>query len=242
MSLINTKDGRLVIKDASQILFLPYTISNGIYVIGADIYDISAIIGDSIVIELGEGDKSTKENEFKSEPLVENRTAGRYAFTAQCLDMQNKVLKSLFGAYTVTNVEGAVAMPNEPQTLYVAIMIKFVESDTPNILLPKVQMDNRMFLQQFKTRAGQGNLSGSALLCDVAIDDATDTKHLYQFTNIQGTSTYNPTTPMLFVPKGHMVIIRRSGKVCSIVDFDNGTIENNIQINTTNGTWSYILS
>ena len=64
MSLIQTKNGRTVLMKAESMMLVPYVYNStyGDYVLGSDVYDISEVIGDSIVIEQSEGDSVTKEN------------------------------------------------------------------------------------------------------------------------------------------------------------------------------------
>ena len=101
MSIVYTNTGRRLLRKAQSLWVLPYVYNSSLndYVLGQTVYDLSAIIGDSITLEQQDGDAQTKMNEFTNEPLVKNISAGECRFTAQCLDLQNAVLKSLFAAY-----------------------------------------------------------------------------------------------------------------------------------------------
>lgn len=247
MSLIKTDNGRMVFKDAVSMMVIPYVYDENIgdYVLGSDIYDISAIIGDSIVIEQSDGDKTTKENEFTSVPLLETFTNGKYVFTAQCVDLQNGVLKSLMGAMTASGnngaVEGAAAFNDNVSSPYALVRIRFGGNGVSDVFLPKVQLNSRLFIQQLKTRAGQGNVSGTAFAKNVAIKDNDAPGYLLQFSSIGGTPTYTPYTPVLFVPVGCTPLFKHDDKSYDIIDFSNGVVSNNIAVNGQGGTWQNIV-
>ena len=172
MSLIQTNTGRKIFKKAESMLVVPYVYNSGIddYALGETVYDISAVIGDSIVLEQSEGTTEIKENEFRSEPLLQVTSGAKYGFTAQCLDLQNNVLRALFKAMTVGDHDIA-AFNDDYTTLYALVRIGFGGQDTPDIILPKVQLNSRIFIQQLRTRAGQGNISGTANSFNIAIKD-----------------------------------------------------------------------
>lgn len=230
MSLITTNTGRIVLKKAESTMFVPYAYDStvGDYVLGGDVYDISAIIGDSIVVEQSDGNTTTKENEFKASPLLECVSGAKYAFTAQCIDLQSKVLKSLFGAMTVSGSEGAVAFNDDFVTIYTLVRIRFKNSSLPDVILPKVQLNSKLFISQLKTRVSQGNISGTALPINVAIENNGQTA-LSSFSSIAVPSTYTPYTPVLFVPKGRVPLFYKSHSSSNLdnyshINFENGTI------------------
>ena len=235
---------------------MPYVYDGtiGDYVLGSDVYDISAIIGDSVVLEQSEGDVATKNNEFIGEPLLKSFSIGEYAFTAQCLDLQNAVLKSVFGAMTVSSVAGAAAMPSDAVPMYALFRIRFKGSDVPDVILPKVSMNSKLFVQQLKTRASQGNIAGTSLSRNVAIKQPSQQRDQQQASATTGSvlqfsnpSTYNPKTPVLFVPKGYTPIfmhhkVSATSEVYSEVDFDSGSVVSNITLNPTTGVWTTDVS
>lgn len=234
MSLIQTNTGRKIFKKAKSMLVVPYVYNSGIddYALGETVYDISAVIGDSIVLEQSEGTTEIKENEFRSEPLLQVTSGAKYGFTAQCLDLQNNVLKALFKAMTVGDHDIA-AFNDDYTTLYALVRIGFGGQDTPDIILPKVQLNSRIFIQQLRTRAGQGNISGTANSFNIAIKDPDHPRHLLQFAvpATNGT-TYTPYTPVLFMPRGYTPLFRYRY-------LDNRTDEYK-QLNFTNGTISSV--
>lgn len=245
MSLIKTDNNRMVFKNAESMMLVPYVYDStvGDYVLGDDVYDISAVIGDSIVVEQSEGDKSTKENEFVASPLLEAHSNGVYGFTAQCIDLQISVMKALFVAMTGSSVQGLVAMRDDFALRYAMVRVRFNGSSVSDLVMPKVQLNSRLFIQQLKTRVGQGNVGGTASSRKVAITDGT-TSALAQFLdNAGGKATYTPFTPLLFVPKDRNAIVLHhevpSGNdIYSMVNFTTGTVVHNISVDASAGTWS----
>lgn len=235
MSLITTKNGRTVLKKAESMMFVPYAYDSAIgdYVLGSDVYDISAVIGDSTVVEQSDGDTTTKHNEFKASPLLEVVSGSKYAFTAQCLDLQNAVLKSLFGAMTVSGVEGAAAFNDDFVQIYALVRIRFADASLPDVILPKVQLNSKLFINQLKTRASQGNIAGTALALNCAIKNSANTA-LSQFSSqATGVVTYTPYTPVLFVPRGRAPLFFKAKKT--------DTIDYYSSINFTTGNVSEVL-
>lgn len=208
MSLITTNNGRIVLKKAESMMAVPYVYDStiGDYVLGSDVYDISAVIGDSITLEQSDGNTEAKYNEFKASPLIESVSGSKYNFTAQCLDLQDKVLKSLFGAMTASG--GAVALQEDFTTLYALIRIRFHDNDLPDVFLPKVSLNSKVFVNQLKTRASQGNISGTALPVVSAVENNTLSSLLY-FSSLQN-GTYTPYTPVLLIPKARRVLFYHS--------------------------------
>ena len=249
MSLITTNDGRIVLKKAQSMMAVPYVYDStiGDYVLGSDVYDISAVIGDSITIEQSDGDTEAKYNEFKASPLIESVSGSKYSFTAQCLDLQNSVLQSLFGVMVGHGyngaVNGAVAFNDDFVLLYALIRIRFEDASLPDVVMPKVQLNSKLFVQQLKTRASQGNIAGTALAHTVAVDDRDNPAggNLLQFSSQANGTTYTPHTPVLFVPRGYDFFVYRNeaelDDVYSRVNFNSGGVGNNIHINPSNGSW-----
>lgn len=253
MSLIETKTGRKFIRKAESMMLVPYVYddTDGVedYVLGSDVYDISAVIGDSMVLEQKDGEVEEKFNEFVQSPIVRNVTAGAYDFTAQCIDLQDKVLRALFGAYTASGTNGVVngvaALPDDYQLQYAMIRIRFHDTNLSDVILPKVQMNSKLLLQQMKTRESQGNVSGTALSQRVAVIDmdAASPMVLQFGSGAAGESTFVPVTPVLFVPRGYtpMVLHHEDGAddnkyVFSTVDFTTGSVSHNRIVDKSNGS------
>lgn len=254
MPLITTDNGRIVFKKAESVMLVPYRWhSQGVYTLDAlssEVYDISAVIGDSIVIEQSDGNTEAKYNEFNATPLIESVSGTKYNFTAQCLDLQNKVLRSAFCAMTPTdnyNVPGLAAFQADFVTMYALVRIRFKGRETPDVFLPKIQLNSKLLISQLKTRAGQGNIAGTANPVKVAIDRG-EYNWLVQFSDRTAlTSRYCPNTPLLFVPRDRTPFFfawskdeEDSGTVWdrySTIDFENGVVEHNIQVDERLGNW-----
>lgn len=201
MPIKTTDTGRKVFRKAESLEVLPYVYNSTIddYVLGDTIFDLSAIIGDSITVEQDDGDAQTKVCEFYSEPVVKNVTMGEIKVSAQCLDLQNNVLKSLFAAY-YNESSGAAAIRKDFEPLYALIRVRFAEEHTPDIYLPQVLLNSKLMLQQMKSRGSQGNLGGTAIsrVCSII----GTSPNLLPFTDpINNTTSYQVDTPILFVPR-----------------------------------------
>ena len=216
MPIIETKTGKKILKKAKSIWVFPYVYNEtlGDYVLGQNVYDLSSIIGDSIAIEQNDGETQTKENELTGEKIVINVSTGEWKVTAQCLDLQNSVLRALFGAYFNTDT-GIAALRGKYETMYALIRIRFLDTNTPDVYLPKVKMNNKLMIQQLKTRGGQGNISGTALpsICSVVDVHASESNGvwtpgtLHQFSDdITGEPLYQVRTPLMFVPQNNQVL------------------------------------
>lgn len=253
MSLVETKTGRKFLRKAESMMLVPYVYddTDGVkdYVLGSDVYDISAVIGDSIALEQTDGEVEEKFNEFVQSPLVRNVTAGAYEFSAQCLDLQDKVLRALFGAYTASGTNGVVngvaALPDDYHLQYAMIRIRFHDTNLSDVILPKVQMNSKLLLQQMKTRGSQGNVSGTALSQWVSVidKDAASPMALQFGSQIVGETTFVPLTPILFVPRTYtpMVLHHKDGNdnskyIFSTVNFTTGSVSHNTTVNNSDGT------
>ena len=232
-------------------MLVPYVYDEDVedYVLGSEVYDISAVIGDSIVLEQKDGEVEEKFNEFVRSPLVRNVTAGAYDFTAQCLDLQDKVLRALFGAYTASGTNGVVngvaALPDDYQLQYAMIRIRFRDINLSDVILPKVQMNSKLLMQQMKTRGSQGNVSGTALSQRVAVidRDAVSPMALQFGSQAVGETTFAPLTPILFVPRTHTPMVFHheddtddNKYIFSTVNFTTGSVSHNRILDKSNGS------
>lgn len=201
--IVTTKSNRKLYRKAASLWLLPYVYDEDYeeYVLGQSVYDLSAIIGDSIILEHQDGDTESKINEFTGEPVVENTANASYKFTAQCLDLQNVILKALFGAYYNSALDVA-AMKRDTPTIYAMIRVRFSDPNTPDLYLPKVGLNSRLLMQQMKTRGSQGNITGTALSHRCAVIESSADQTLCNFSEGDDAEPlYLIDTPVLFVPK-----------------------------------------
>lgn len=131
-------------------------------------YDVTEVVGDTTTVEQAENDSNVIEHEFSSQPLYENIQLGDKTFACESIDLQNEVLKGLFG-WTVTD-SGAYA-PVSYKPLYATIEMGFNSTDDV-IVLPKVLLNSRAVIASMKTDASRANIGGT---CYSAWVDNTET-------------------------------------------------------------------
>lgn len=134
-----------------------------------DTYDITEVVGDTTSVEQAENDSNVLEHEFSSSPLYENIQLGEKTFACESIDLQNEVLKGLFG-WTIDGTKGAYA-PVAYKPLYVTIEMGFNSTDDV-IVLPKVLLNSRAVIASMKTDASRANLNGT---CYPAYVDGNET-------------------------------------------------------------------
>jgi hypothetical protein len=131
-------------------------------------YDVTEVVGDTTTVEQAENDTNVLEHEFSSQPLYENIQLGDKTFACESIDLQNEVLKGLFG-WTVTE-DGAYA-PVAYKPLYATIEMGF-NSTEDVIVLPKVLLNSRAVIASMKTDASRANINGT---CYTAFVDDVET-------------------------------------------------------------------
>ena len=121
-------------------------------------YDITEVVADTTTVEQAENEANTLEHEFSSAPLYENIQLGDKTFACESIDLQNAVLKGLFG--WVETKDGALVAPVAYKALYATIELGFVNSDDA-IVLPKVLLNSRAVIASMKTDASRANINGT---------------------------------------------------------------------------------
>lgn len=242
MPIVKTDSGRIYFKKTKQMLVLPYRYDNNLrqYVLGQTLYDISSIVGDTISIEQGDGEVQTKNNEFKNVPLVRNATTGEWKFTAQCIDAQHAVLKSLFAAYTYEDIQNtsvkAAALRSDYVTLFALVIVRFADTSMPDVWLPKVQMNNKFMMQQMKTSVVKCNIDGVIVPSKCGVVMSTEqvqsrTRYnLMPFSDIvNGRLEYTPEVPILFVQRSAMGVLVYNHDVGDSTYYDMPNLSDNNQ-------------
>ncbi len=133
-----------------------------------DTYDVTEVVADTTSVEQAENESNVLEHEFSSAPLYENIQLGDKTFACESIDLQNEVLKGLFG-WTVTD-EGAYA-PVAYKALYATIEMGFNSTDDV-VVLPKVLLNSRAVIASMKTDASRANITGT---CYPAYVDGNET-------------------------------------------------------------------
>lgn len=125
--------------------------------VGTETYDVTEVVADTISVEQAENDVNTIEHEFSSSPLYENIQLGDKTLALESIDLQNLVLKGLFG-WTIDG-DNAYA-PIAYSHLYAVVEIGF-HSTEDVIVLPKVLLNSRAVIASMKTDASRANISGT---------------------------------------------------------------------------------
>lgn len=147
-------------------------------------YDITEVVADTTSIEQADNDVNTIEHEFSSNPLYENIQLGDKTFTCESIDLQDAVLKDLFGWQSIGS--DGVGAPNAYKHLYATVELGFVNSDD-EIVLPKVLLNSKAVIASMKTDASRATISGTcynafvdnvetdmAILKDAKTEDETE--------------------------------------------------------------------
>lgn len=121
-------------------------------------YDITEVVADTTSIEQADNDVYTIEHEFSSNPLYENIQLGDKTFTCESIDLQDVVLKDLFGWQPIGS--DGVGAPNAYKHLYATVELGFVNSED-EIVLPKVLLNSKAVIESMKTDASRATISGT---------------------------------------------------------------------------------
>lgn len=157
-----TLTGRRVFSNLKSMKFTPWTDESTPGT--GDVYDITNIVGDTTSIEQDDPEVNEIASEFTDAPLYENTSLGRKNFTCECIDMQNEVLKGLFG--WETDEKGNVYAPAAYKSLYCKIELAFNTTDDI-IVLPKVKMNSKATLASMRTDVSRGTISGTCYTAKV---------------------------------------------------------------------------
>jgi hypothetical protein len=139
-----------------------------------DTYDITEVVADTTTVEQAENESNALEHEFKNTPLYENVQLGDKTFAMESIDLQNAVLKGLFGWEEVTGTDGkskSLIAPVAYKALYATIELGFVNSEDV-IVLPKVLLNSRAVIASMKSDASRANINGT---CYTAWVDGKET-------------------------------------------------------------------
>lgn len=147
---------RRVFANLKYLYVTPWTDESNL---GAKTYDIVDVVADTTSIEQAENDVNAIDHEFSSSPLYENVNLGEKTFSCESIDLQNDILKELFG-WTADQQGNVVFAPTGYKDLYVAMEIGFNSTDDI-IVLPKVKMNSRAVIASMRTDVSRANITGS---------------------------------------------------------------------------------
>lgn len=155
---------RLVFANAEYFHVTPY-VAGSEESVGDTTYDIVDIVGDTLSFTQDENTINAKEWEFGDTPLFETVNLGNWQFAATCVDFRNEIMQALYG-WTVKG--DAIVAPNAYKDLYAVVEVGFKNEDKA-ILVPKLKLNSRATLANFKTGTGEGELAGTAYNSDFKI-------------------------------------------------------------------------
>lgn len=135
-----------------------------------DIFDVTEVVADTTSVEQAENDSNVLEHEFSSSPLYENIQLGDKTFACESIDLQNEVLKGLFG-WTSLGEGAGMAAPVAYKALYATIELGF-NTNEDVVVLPKVLLNSRAVIASMKTDASRANINGT---CYPAYVDGVET-------------------------------------------------------------------
>lgn len=146
---------RRTFSNLKSILFTPWTDEK---TPGTQTYDLVDIVADTTSVEQEDNEVNTIEHEFSGSPLVENISLGKKTFTSECIDMQNDVLKGMFG--WETDDAGNAFAPKSYAPLYCKIEMQF-NSTEDIVVLPKVLLNSKAVFASMKTDVSRANIAGT---------------------------------------------------------------------------------
>lgn len=135
-----------------------------------DTYDITEVVADTTSVEQAENESNAIEHEFSNNPLFENVTLGDKTFACESIDLQNAVLKGLFGWVQIGSSDD-MAAPSSYKHLYATVELGFTNTED-EIVLPKVLLNSRAVIASMKTDASRANITGT---CYNAFVDGVET-------------------------------------------------------------------
>lgn len=157
--------GGRTFSNLKKLQFTPWVDNNGTLQPGDTTYDLVDIVADTTTVEQEDNEVNTIEHEFSGSPLVENISLGKKTFTAECIDMGNEVLQSMFG-WTVK--DGHAFAPKAYKPLYCTIEMQFNSTDDA-VILPKVLLNSKAVFASMKTDVSRAAISGTCYSAYVTV-------------------------------------------------------------------------
>lgn len=189
MAITKTDTGRIILSNAE---YVHLTVWENEDTVGKYSLDITSIVGDTLNFTPEDNTVNTIDSEFKDDALYENTILGKYAFGADCIDFQNKILELVFK--WDKGASGAMYAPNAYKDIYATIEVGFRNEDVVAIA-PKVKLNSKATLASLKTSTGVGSLSGTAYSALVLYNGDT----AYSATNATGVKP----SPIVIAPTGN---------------------------------------
>ncbi len=168
MAITKTDTGKIVLSNAEYIHLTTWESEDEV---GKYTFSIKDIVGDTLNFTPEDNTANSIEGEFQDDPLHENIILGKYAFGADCIDFQNKILEAIFK--WAKGASGAMYAPKGYKDIYATIEVGFRNEDVV-VIAPKVKLSSKATLASLKTSAAMGNLAGTAYSAAVAYNGDSD--------------------------------------------------------------------
>jgi hypothetical protein len=191
MAKITLDANRRVFANLKALIFTPWENET---TLGSTDYDIVNIVADTTSLEQADNEVNAIDHEFSNEPLYENVNLGEKTFTAECIDFQNDVLKTMFG-WTVDKNGNAFA-PIVYKDLFCKIEMHFNSTDDI-IVFPKVKLNSKAVIASMKTDVSRANLTGTCYSAWVNVENSSYDTDMALISKATGTSGYSVTSTAL---------------------------------------------
>lgn len=149
---------------------------------GEEVLDLTwNMVRDTVSIVQDDKQDNPTENEFVSEYIINSVIPGSYKFEGEFADMQSEVMEKLAGFNKQGNGDNIkVYAPDGYKELFVEIALVF-ETGGKNIaaILPKVQLDSTVVMQNIKTSVGRVKLPGTGYNLTMTEGSTTITSPFY---------------------------------------------------------------
>lgn len=129
---------------------------------GETVYQVENVVRDSTTITQEDNEENPVENEFSSDYIVNNVTAGAYTFESNVGDLQGDLLKDLAG-FSVDDVSNKIYAPSGYKEIFAEISLVFEKAGGGYIAatLPKVQLNSTVLIESLNSSVGQITIAGT---------------------------------------------------------------------------------
>lgn len=129
---------------------------------GETVYMVENVVRDTTTITQNDNEENPVDNEFVSEPIVNNVVAGSYTFNTEVGDLQGDLVKALAG-FDVDAVSSKIYAPSGYKEVFAEITLVF---DAGNgkyyaAIMPKVQLNSTVLIESLNTSVGRLTIAGT---------------------------------------------------------------------------------
>lgn len=169
MAITKIKDDSKKIYNPDSLYITPYVNNE----IGTVTYKLEEVVRDTTSITQEDPEENAIENEFSSEPLINNIKVGNYTFATNVGDMQGSLLSNLVG-FTYDETNKVAYAPKNYTEVFAKVELVFKAGDNKYVaaVLPKVQLNAKALLESINSSIGQIAISGVAYTGKVGVAGA----------------------------------------------------------------------